>query len=505
MRFSFRQTALVAALSLLAGVAQAETPIDLNTWSEFGPPNNGNWTVDGSGDFVTQSINGNPTFFVSPNDFFNTTIQGKFTVQTSSDDDFIGFVFGYQTPTTNVTTSNDYQFLLFDWKQNTQNNSYLGQEGFTLANVNGTFTTGASTASDNLPALQYFWGHTDSGPTPASGGVFDVWDTDYGATRGWADNTTYDFSLLYTANRIKIDIEGGSDDFTTAQTIFDLAPADVGLTEFVTGQFGFYNYSQPAVKYESFTLTEPDLATDPGDTGTLNFLARAGDSDSETLNVANSGGAGSLLSGTVTSPTGPFSGPTEPGSFNLSDTEDTDFTYTFAPTARGNFNDSVDVDANVGSHTINLAGTGVGPVFDSTITPSTTTDLGDAAPSATLDTLLQIANITPDDNGGNAALTNMTLDFQITGPDASLFDVDLTGGEVIAKGDTLDILITFLGSAIDGDFNATLVLFTDEGAALGDTGNGQSYSFDLTATVVPEPATLALLSLGGLALLKRRR
>jgi len=508
MSYSLGRAAAVVLLSALSASVRAETPVDLSTWSEFGPPANGTWTVGGGGSFVTQSINGDPTFFVSPNDFFNTTIQGKFTVQTTTDDDFIGFVFGYQSPTTNagVASDNQFNFLLFDWKQTAQaSGGFSAQAGFTLTNVSGTFTTSTALTGDNLPASRYFWGHTDSGPAPASGGVFDVWGTDYGATRGWVDNTTYDFSLLYTADRIKIDIQGGAGDFSTSQTIFDLAPADVGLTEFVTGQFGFYNYSQQAVRYESFTLTEPELNTNPGDDGSLNFLTRVGDNDSLTINVSNTGGAGSLLSGSVTSPTAPFSGPTETPTFNLSDTQGTDFTYTFAPTARGGFNDSIDVNSNVGTHTVNLAGTGVGPVFDSSVIPGGTIDLGVVGLSLPLDSLLTIANITPDNDGGNLDLTNLTLDFQIVGPDAALFDVNLVAGEIIGKGGSLNITVSFLGSPVAGDFFATLVLLTDEGAALGNVLAGQAYSFDLAAAVVPEPATIGLLTLGGLVLLKRRR
>jgi len=228
-------------------LAQAN-PIDLNSWNQEGNPSNGNWAVSSDGNSVSQSINGNPTFFVSPDDLINNTFNGSFGVQTSADDDYIGFVFGYQSPlSANSDSVNDYNFLLFDWKQQTQPFGVeTAQEGFSLNLVNGNI-------SNFLPG---FWGHNDSPE-------FNVLATDYGATRGWADNTVYDFTLLYQDNRIKIDIEGGTGDFANGQTIFDITPGDVGLTSFQAGKFGFYNYSQQNVLYQGFTseVTPPD--TDP--------------------------------------------------------------------------------------------------------------------------------------------------------------------------------------------------------------------------------------------------
>ena len=184
------------------------------------------------GGSVLQTINGDSTFFVSPDDQFNKEIKGKFGVETTYDNDYIGFVFGYQTP---AGTGSDLNFILFDWKQADQ---WGSREGFTLIRVNGTSGIPFSTSTPH---------HTEN---LANG--YDVWATDYGSTRGWADKTVYDFTLLYQTNRIKIDIKGGSDDFATGETIFDIAPSDVGVGSFFNGKFGFYNLSQSDVRYQSF-------------------------------------------------------------------------------------------------------------------------------------------------------------------------------------------------------------------------------------------------------------
>ncbi len=215
---------LIAAASTATAVP---TPIDLNSWSQRGSARNGNWVVAADGSSVLQSINGNPTFFVAPTSQINTTIRGSIRVETSRDDDYIGFVFGFNGP---AATGSDMDFMLFDWKQGNQSSSgFLASEGFALSRVDGTITNFA-------PG---FWGHTDSAG-------FSVLATDFGTTRGWADNTTYDFEILYQASRIKVAISGGAFG-TTGQTIFDIAGS------FPDGQFGFYNFSQPTVRYAGLT------------------------------------------------------------------------------------------------------------------------------------------------------------------------------------------------------------------------------------------------------------
>lgn len=237
-----RCLAVVALSAGLVPLAHAQlTPVDLSSWAETGPPANGTWTVSAGGATVTQSINGDPTFFVSPVSFSNTVLRGSIRVNNAADDDYIGFVMGYSAP---AGGGNDMNYVLFDWKQNSQpSGGFTAQEGFALSRVNGTIT-------NYLPG---FWGHTDS---PS----FDVLATNFSGTNGWEDDTTYQFAITYQSNRVAVSVSGGV--FTAPTTVLDVTGT------FPEGRFGFYNYSQAGVVYNGFTLqsappTDPPVGAIP--------------------------------------------------------------------------------------------------------------------------------------------------------------------------------------------------------------------------------------------------
>jgi len=208
--------AAVAGLVLSVSGFSNAALIDLSSWAGT---SGGNWVVDGTNTSVLQTNNGQPTYFLSDTNYINTLFDGTFGVETTSDDDFIGFVFGY---------NNSSDFLLFDWKQANQSTA---SSGFTLSKITGTDVD--------------FWSHTGSDIT--------VLATDYVGNNGWADNTIYDFTLDFTTTGISIDID--------SINIFNVAGT------FNTGKFGFYNYSQSNVRYTGFeeaispTLDVPEPST----------------------------------------------------------------------------------------------------------------------------------------------------------------------------------------------------------------------------------------------------
>lgn len=243
--------AVAVALLVASGDAEAQIDLDLRDWSQQGIPEWGDWDVAGDGSAVIQTTNHSPTFFVSPETLTaGAEIEGVIEVQTSSDDDYVGFVFGYQGPLAADETG--YDFLAFNWKQNRQTfDGCEAREGMSLVRLQGEEDPAAdyTPSGDAHPAL---WCH-DQDEIDARGYDMDleVLDTNWGDGTGWEDNTEYRFTLRYTADRVRIHIDD--------QLVFD----ETG--SFPDGHFGFYNYSQSGVRYSGFTETEPAPEPDPSE------------------------------------------------------------------------------------------------------------------------------------------------------------------------------------------------------------------------------------------------
>jgi gliding motility-associated-like protein len=228
------------------------TDVDFNTWQQSGAPANGNWVVQLAGAQVRQTINGNPTFFLTPVDYINVRLKGRMRT-TDGDDDYLGVVFGHKLPLGNSTV---YDTYLFDWKQRNQNsNGFLGQEGFALSRIIGDVP---NTTAALAPT---FWGHTNTTE-------FTIIATDYGPGKGFVRNQFHDIEVLYTTTRAVIIVDN--------DTIFDIPGC------FEPGRFGFYNYSQPEVFYSNFTyelFTNFDLENArvcAGDTARMLFYEPCG-------------------------------------------------------------------------------------------------------------------------------------------------------------------------------------------------------------------------------------
>ena len=166
------------------------------------------------------------------------------------------------------------------------------------------------------------------------------------------------------------------------------------------------------------------------------------------------------------------------------------------------------------SHSLNveLTGLGVGPAFaaqlDGFLGDVERIDVGDAVEGQTVSRLLQIGNITPDDNGGGVDLTDLTLlDVVFDGSDASMFSLTgFTPGMRFSKDDWQDFYVSFSPTGLPGERSATMTLVTDQGAPLGQSGD--EFTFYLSGQTVPAPPSavmLAGLGVTGLAFGAARR
>lgn len=203
---------------------QTTQQVDLSGWTSVlstatSSGGNPNWVVAEDGLSVLQTANSNPGFFLSDFDVANAVLDGTFTVETTGDDDIIGFVFGFQDVN---------HFYLFDWKQLDQN--FCG--GFADAGM----TLKVVSADTDLVCVD-LW-NTDGQP----GRVTNL----YHNTIPWADNTTYGFTLDFEPGTIRIEVREGA---TVLDTIV------VQDSTYASGPFGFYNNSQNAVRYTGFTET----------------------------------------------------------------------------------------------------------------------------------------------------------------------------------------------------------------------------------------------------------
>jgi Thrombospondin C-terminal region/PEP-CTERM motif len=226
-------TRLVPASALcLATFGAGAAPIDLSTWSALtlnfpGGQAAGSWSLEPGNTAVRQTINADPSFYLSNVSRTSYTIDGTWQVlETGGDDDYMGFAFGYQ---------NSSNFYLFDWKQGTQ--GYAGRtaaEGMTIKRFTGATGDGLVDLS-----LAEFW------ENQVSFGDMSVLATNHSTTGGWADNVLYSFHLDYnvTPGQFRVIVKNGD------VTLWDQTVND---STFGAGQFAFFNNSQRNVRYAGF-------------------------------------------------------------------------------------------------------------------------------------------------------------------------------------------------------------------------------------------------------------
>ncbi len=177
------------------------------------------WTISDDQLTVTQAVNADPSVYVSTLPVSGVSMTFELTVDTTEDDDFIGWAIGYDPGEWEIAWAD---WLLFDWKQNEQTwDGAYAPAGLAYSRVEGVITS----AYD-------LWSH--------SGAVVEVSRAMTLGGTGWVDQHTYAIQVDYSVNGFDIWVDG-SHEFSERGT-------------FPTGTFSFYTFSQPQIVY---TLTSP--------------------------------------------------------------------------------------------------------------------------------------------------------------------------------------------------------------------------------------------------------
>ena len=234
---------------LNANIGFAQTSVDLRAWTEvdyIGNGSAGDWQVAADGLSLTQYINGAPTYFISDFDFIDSRFSGSFRVNTTNDDDFIGFVFGFQGLDENLG------YYLFCWKKKDQSlPSGLAEEGFKLLKIQGI--------PNDLPTDAYVHGELADGENSEN---IKVLASLLGSGKGWESNRDYTFQLSYRANgNMRVLIVDKETETILWNTDVISDPQSFG-----TGRIGFFNASQENVTYAGFTqaIMQPPVAAPGG-------------------------------------------------------------------------------------------------------------------------------------------------------------------------------------------------------------------------------------------------
>ncbi|MEQ9409962.1 MAG: PEP-CTERM sorting domain-containing protein [Fuerstiella sp.] len=242
-------TTLVFAIAA-SGTSRAS--VDLNTWTEETYGGGATWTVSGGGTSVLQSQNGDPTMFYSDFNAQGTDVRGKIKVETSGDDDFIGFALGFN-PGDSTSTAADY--LLVDWKKANQFWDFggatpggTGYEGLAVSRVTGT------------PTYNEFWQHANHAAN-TSGGLNELARGATLGSTGWVTNTEYEFRFIFTPTNLQVFVD-------------DVLQMNVSGA-FADGRMAFYNFSQSTVRYSAFTV-EPAAVPEPASFAMWSLLGGVG-------------------------------------------------------------------------------------------------------------------------------------------------------------------------------------------------------------------------------------
>jgi len=204
------------------------------------------WTLSPDKLTVQQGTNSTPAVYMSTLPAVGATLVFDLTVDTEQDDDFIGWVVGFNQGDTNNPQA---EYMLFDWKQGDQvQGKAQGLAGLAMSRVRGVVQLPPGTDK-----WAPFWAHTGAISEEARASTL--------GRKGWTDKTIYRVKMEYGLSRIRV--------WVNDKPEFDLQG------RFPAGRFGFYTASQAQGRFKlvspikgSICGLDPDADPDVDDVPT---------------------------------------------------------------------------------------------------------------------------------------------------------------------------------------------------------------------------------------------